>query len=639
MLAQTICLYKQANSLFKKSSKPCFNTTRYQIHTKASSSGNVFLDNHQFTRRQDIKVVNSLTGKLELLKPRKDGVISWYSCGPTVYDHSHIGHARNYVSLDVIVRILEDYFNHNVVHVLGMTDVDDKIIKRSLERQISPRNLSSHFEKDFFNDMKQLGVKNPTFCSRVTEHIPEIISYIDTIIANGYGYILDDGSVYFDTAKLGPAYGKLKSMDDVQDEEMHPKKKNSRDFVLWKSTSNGETAAHDDLSWETIWSKEGRPGWHIECSAMSSKYLGEKIDVHWGGIDLKFPHHNNEIAQADAFYGHHNHGEDWVKYWLHSGHLHIHGHKMSKSLKNFITIKDYFNDYGTSDEFRMFCLNVGYRSDVDFNIDRIIDSRNQILRFQEFISSIRKIAKDGSTPKLWDRDEYKLYETFQNAKDEIDLHFTNNFDTTKAVKVLLDLVRSSNHYIMSNTSICTLLVGNICSYVEKILRIFGFEFVYPNNSYSSGNKRSSEAEILEILLNFRSKIRNGLKSSDPIDTLLSLTDKVRDDLLNNAGVMVKDLADGYEFRHLSDLEIADIENEKVRKEQLRLSQAKKMEEELKQRSIKPSEYLRDDQKYSKYDEDGIPTHDIDGMPLSKSSRKKLEKKYEKHKARYMAIDE
>lgn len=606
---------------------------KHFLHTRSS---NIYLDSHQFNKRQDIKVFNSLSGNVEVLKPRKEGTISWYSCGPTVYDHSHIGHARNYISLDIITRILEDYFNYNVVHVLGMTDVDDKIIKRSLEKRISPRDLAKHFESDFFEDMKHLGVKSPTSCSRVTEHIPEIIEYVEKIVENGYGYKIADGSVYFDTEKLGKAYGKLSTLGDIQDEDASSLKKNHRDFVLWKSTTNGDTQAHPDLSWETTWSKEGRPGWHIECSAMSSKYLGGKIDVHWGGIDLKFPHHNNEIAQADAYHGYHTHGENWVNYWLHSGHLHIQGLKMSKSLKNFITIKDYFEQYGSSDEFRMFCLNVGYRSDVDFSVDRIIDARNQIARFQEFLNTTDRLLAEKRSPKLWSNDEHKLYETLQNCKDEIDFHFTNNFDNPKVIKSLLDLIKNANQYISRSDEFnCSLLLENVVIFVRKILTILGLSFV--NTTQSSQAVRDSEqSDIIKILLDFRNNVRNMSRSDEfSADSLLKATDALRNDILPDAGILVKDLPDGtYDFKMMSIQERQLLIEEKKRKEELQEIKRRKEEEERLLSAIPPSEFLRDDEYYTKYDEDGIPTHDIHGEILSKSTRKKLVKKYEKHKARY-----
>lgn len=511
---------------------------------------------------------------MEKLNLIHDNTISWYSCGPTVYDHSHLGHARNYVCLDIILRILEDHFKYNIIHVLGMTDVDDKIIIRANELGVSPRELAMKFENDFFNDMRSLHIRRPTVCSRVTEHISNIIPYIEKIIENGYAYKTLSGSVYFDTEKLGKEYGKFISIDKIEEGEdgKNPEKKNFKDFVLWKSTTHGsQTVSSKELSWKTPWSDEGRPGWHIECSAMSSRYLGGKFDVHWGGIDLKFPHHNNEIAQAEGYHKYHLDSDktNWVNYWLHSGHLHIQGHKMSKSLKNFITIKSFLEDYGTADEFRMFCANVGYGSDVDFHSDRVKDSRNQIKRFNEFFYKVEMISKEKYyKPKYWTDTENKLFYLFQTVKDEVNYHLSNNFDTGKAIKSLQDLIRYTNTY-MVESEVCTFLIENISEYIRTVLSNLGFEFAKQREKEKEMiSSQEDQQELLRILLEFRSKVRKELLSNEEgfKNRILKEADIIRDIALPNLGIIVKDLPDrSYQVRHLSEFELKDLENKTEKK--------------------------------------------------------------------------
>jgi cysteinyl-tRNA synthetase len=274
--------------------------------------------------------------------------VNWYMCGPTVYDHSHMGHAKTYVCFDILRRIMTDYFKYDVRLCMNITDIDDKIIIRCNEQKVDFKKHARKFENEFFEDCEALNIRLPTVLTRVSEYVPEIVAFIEKIIANGFAYE-SNGSVYFSVkkfeadpkheyAKLEPSNKKnwdlIKEGEGALGEEAAKDKRDERDFALWKKSKEGEPF------WESPWGT-GRPGWHIECSAMAGEIFDWPIDVHSGGCDLKFPHHDNELAQSEAFYG----CDNWINHFWHTGHLHIDGLKMSKSLKNFTTIKEMLKIY------------------------------------------------------------------------------------------------------------------------------------------------------------------------------------------------------------------------------------------------------------------------------------------------------
>ncbi|MEW6329461.1 MAG: cysteine--tRNA ligase, partial [Candidatus Micrarchaeota archaeon] len=327
-----------------------------------------------------IKVFNNLTKKIEEFHPlgEREREIQMYVCGVTPYDYSHLGHARTYAAFDVIKRYFE-YRGYKVRYIQNITDIDDKIIKRANEVGADPLKLSLEFQKSALEDMDALKIARADKYPKVTEHIPEIIALIKKLISRGYAYETEDG-VYFEVEKF-PDYGKLskQSLDEIKAGarvEIDEKKRNPADFALWKKAKPGEPF------FESPWGK-GRPGWHIECSAMSMKYLGDNFDIHGGGRDLIFPHHENEIAQSEGATG-----KQFVKYWLHTGFLSVNKEKMAKSLGNFITIKDALKKHD-ADSLRLFYALTHYRSPIDFSDKNVEYAHNALEGLRNTLTNAR----------------------------------------------------------------------------------------------------------------------------------------------------------------------------------------------------------------------------------------------------------
>ena len=386
-----------------------------------------------------LRVYNTMSAKKEEFKTLVPGKVGMYVCGVTVYDYCHIGHARANIVFDIVYRYLQ-YSNYDVTYVRNYTDVDDKIIARANERGISSKDLSEEFIKAFDEDMAALGLRKPTHEPKATEHITQIITLVEQLIEKGMAYE-SAGDVYYSVDKF-PAYLKLskRNMEEMQaGARIAPgeQKRNPMDFALWKAAKPGEP------SWESPWGA-GRPGWHIECSAMSSTLLGTTFDIHGGGRDLIFPHHENEIAQSEGASD-----KPFVKYWLHNGFVNVNQEKMSKSLGNFFTIRDILKSYDP-EIVRFFVLTAHYRSPIDFSDQNLEESRLGLIRFYEALAHIDKaLAKadtdteQGAVPEaLADPAErlVQLEERFRSAMDD-------DFNTALAIGHMFDAVRAINRIL------------------------------------------------------------------------------------------------------------------------------------------------------------------------------------------------
>ncbi len=334
-----------------------------------------------------LRIYNTLTAKKEDFSPIHEDRVGLYVCGVTVYDLCHVGHARATVVFDVICRYFQ-YRNFNVTYVRNFTDVDDKIIKRANEEGVSWKTIAEKYIDEFNVDMGKLGLEKPTVEPRATEHIPEMIQLISALVGKGFAYE-SDGDVYFSVGKFN-GYGKLskRNLEEMQAGarvEIGEKKENPLDFALWKASKPGEPA------WESPWGK-GRPGWHIECSVMSQKYLGETFDIHGGGKDLIFPHHENEIAQSEAATG-----KPFARYWIHNGFVNINKEKMSKSLGNILTLKEIFKHWHP-EVLRLFLLSHHYRSPVDYSAESLSEAKSGLDRFYGTLNSIQQELKKPIAP-------------------------------------------------------------------------------------------------------------------------------------------------------------------------------------------------------------------------------------------------
>jgi len=376
-----------------------------------------------------LRVYNTLSGKKEEFQPLVPGKVGMYVCGVTVYDYCHIGHARANIVFDIVYRYLQ-YSNYDVTYVRNYTDVDDKIINRANERGISSKQLAEEFIRAFDEDMAALGLRKPTHEPKATEYIDRIIILAERLIEKGMAYE-SGGDVYYSVEKF-PAYLKLskRNIEEMQaGARIAPgeQKRNPMDFALWKAAKPGEP------SWESPWGS-GRPGWHIECSAMSSSLLGETFDIHGGGRDLIFPHHENEIAQSEGASG-----KPFVKYWLHNGFVNINQEKMSKSLGNFFTIRDILQSYDP-EVVRFFILTAHYRSPIDFSDQNLKDAQAGLSRFYEALQAAAVAVEGVAEQQVVAQEGAELEAQFRTAMDD-------DFNTAQAIGHLFEGVRTINRMI------------------------------------------------------------------------------------------------------------------------------------------------------------------------------------------------
>ncbi|KAK7473215.1 cysteinyl-tRNA synthetase [Stygiomarasmius scandens] len=741
-----------------------------------------------------LKVYNSLTRSKVEFVPKNGRHIKWYNCGPTVYDASHMGHARNYVTQDVLRRIMSDYFGYDVHFVMNITDIDDKIIKRArqnhlidtfrsetkavtqeLTKQVLTawrtfiredlskglpeterpsngeeetkwqriselyqnkdwrqdcvrrdekfdmnfssanrtfialkgaesqldvgqgtedmahklideskdilaefldeqykstvtdpaisRSLASYWEGRFFEDMKRLRVQEPDTLTRVTEYVPEIVSFVERIIQNGYAYE-SEGSVYFDTQTFDKApihdYAKLEPWSKGNWEKLEGGegsstnkvgRRSGSDFALWKASKPGEP------SWPSPWGP-GRPGWHIECSVMASAILGDNMDIHSGGIDLAFPHHDNEMAQSEAYHE----CPAWVNYFLHTGHLHIEGLKMSKSLKNFITIDEILQKYSAR-QLRLAFLTQLWNAKVDFSESLMTgEVRNLETTLNNFFTTVKAIISQSRSNgpisdgyHHYEAPESDLTSSFHEAQSAFRAALCDSFNTPGALDVLRDIVSRTNTYINSRgKNVNVGVVENIARWVGKMLRMLGLgegestEIGWGQEARGLG--AVDREEILMPYVRALSSFRDGVrqlamsKGEDAFKDILALCDKLRDVDLIPLGVALDDQEDGKalvklvppeELIKARDEKRAILEAKAAKKAAAAEAERIRRLERLEKGRIAPEDMFKPpnvaDGIYSSWDDSGLPLTDGEGKELSKNAVKKVKKEMDTQK--------
>ncbi|KAJ3073430.1 hypothetical protein HDU98_001551 [Podochytrium sp. JEL0797] len=745
---------------------------------------------HQPVKSADapvLKMNNSMTHSKTEFVPAIGNLVNWYTCGPTVYDKSHLGHARNYITFDIIRRIMEDYFNYDVNFVMNITDIDDKIIitarsthlfnqkkestpslsvdlisdiqlafaefvasklgkylvasangavtdesfaalvqtfeegkgpsfqdepkfamwmraairansaltaarktlasnptaskpasdllldetrevyapyldarlKHTVTDHAIFRDFARYWELDYFKDMDALNIRRPDVITRVSEYVPEIVTFVEQIIKNGYAYE-SDGSIYFNTrhfdshpshfyAKLEPwSASNLKLMQegegDLSSSTTATTKKSPADFALWKSSKPGEPA------WSSPWGM-GRPGWHIECSAMAGDVLGDKMDIHSGGIDLAFPHHDNELAQSEAHYN----CAQWVNYFLHAGHLHASGQKMSKSLKNFDTISTALETH-TAAQLRILFLLHSWDTVLDYKPASLTEAKNVEQVVNKFLATVKAVvAEEKAKPVVltgahgYRSLEKELMRVFQAKQGELHAALCDNFDTVTAMTVLRDLISATNVYLKQSAGAPnTDVLVKVGRYVTRMMRVFG---VYADANPDLGEGASAGAvggasveevagPYVRLMASFRDKVRDLARRTKDSD-MLKLCDTLRDDELVELNVALDDREEGKPalVKFVAKEEILGQREEKrvaavkaaEEKERKRAEVARVEAERLAKGRVVPGEMFKDEEGrkvWGAWDDKGIPIKKIDGEEVSKGGAKKLVKMYE-----------
>lgn len=465
-----------------------------------------------------LSIYNTLIRKKEEFIPINPREVKIYVCGPTVYDYFHIGNARSFIMADILRRYLE-YKGYNVKYIMNLTDIDDRIIKKSIEEKIDAKLVAEKYTKAFFEDIEKLKVKRADIYPKATKHVHEIIDFIRQLEKKGFAYNVD-GNVFYDVSKFNE-YGKLsgKKLDELEAGarvDVNEEKKNPLDFALWKKAKEGEPF------WESPWGK-GRPGWHIECSAMSCKHLGKTFDIHAGGNDLIFPHHENEIAQSEAA-----NGKKFVNYWIHFGFLNLNNEKMSKSLGNFFTIRDILKQY-SAESIRLLFSQTHYRGPLEFN-DELLDSAQKgLVKFENLIDKIN-MELGPHLPARGGQEEEGIKSNFDFEKYDKDFEavMDDDLNTPQALAVLFDFVRDVNKTIAENEKLSPKFYLEVKEFLSKtaqgVLGIVDLEKSQTQDIYI-------EKELIEFLIRLRNDARK--------EKNFALSDKIRDGL-TELGIELKD---------------------------------------------------------------------------------------------------
>ncbi|KAH8250736.1 hypothetical protein KR038_001471, partial [Drosophila bunnanda] len=476
---------------------------------------------------------------------RNPQMVTWYTCGPTVYDSAHLGHASTYVKVDILQRILRDHFKINLVTAMNITDVDDKIINRARLSGIDWLKMARAYESEFRQDMLRLNVQPPDVRCHVTTTMPSIVQFIQELIKDEKAYVTPDKSVYFDVSK-SQHYGKLQRLGQSEEEKTDPAKKNSSDFALWKSRQ----ASSNEPTWAAPWGGEGRPGWHIECSAIAGLFFGSQLDFHAGGLDLRFPHHENEEAQCCARYK----TDQWVNYWIHTGQLSMVGDKdkMSKSLGNTISVSEMLKEY-SADEFRMACLLSNYRNAMPYSEQLMMTARQTLQRFKNFQADLSAYTQFLKPIHLLD--EGALKAQLAHTVNEFDSSLRDDFDTARAISILIDQMSSISRCINeqhvnaeNEPAFCIDLLLAAGNFINRAMVTFGVSELVQRESLQE--KISSQAHgidsslLVDDVLTIRGRMREKATSGEVKNSqLLAACDELRN-LLQQHGIQVRDHKQG-----------------------------------------------------------------------------------------------
>ena len=462
-----------------------------------------------------MKIYNTMSKRKEEFVPLEEGKVKMYVCGPTVYNYIHIGNARPMIVFDTVRRYFE-YKNYDVNYVSNFTDVDDKIIKKANEEGVTAEEISQRYIAECKKDMDGMNIEPATKNPLATEEIDGMISMIETLIEKGYAYE-KNGTVYYRTRKFKD-YGKLshKNLDDLQSGGRallvsgEDEKEDSLDFVLWKPKKEGEPA------WVSPWG-EGRPGWHIECSEMSKKYLGEQIDIHAGGEDLIFPHHENEIAQSEAA-----NGKEFSRYWMHNGFLNIDNRKMSKSLGNFFTVREISEKYDLQ-VLRFFMLSAHYRNPVNFSHDLMESAKNGLDRILTAVDNLRHLSENAKDVPMTE-DEKKIIASIDDIYKKFEDSMEDDFNTADAISAIFELVKLANSNSSSDNS--KEYIDTLMKKITTLTDILGLK---------TDKKEEMLDEDIEALIAERQQARK--------DKNFARADEIRDELLAK-GIVLKDTREG-----------------------------------------------------------------------------------------------
>lgn len=465
-----------------------------------------------------MRLYNSLTRQKEEFVPIVPGEVKMYVCGPTVYNYFHIGNGRTFIIFDTIRRYLE-YRGYKVTFIQNFTDIDDKMINKANAEGITVKELGDKFIYEYYQDADGLQVKRATINPRATEYIDEVVEFVKDLIDRGFAYEID-GDVYFSTKKF-EEYGKLcgQNLEDLQSGariSVDERKKDPMDFAVWKSQKPGEPA------WESPWGL-GRPGWHIECSCMAKKLLGDTIDIHGGGMDLKFPHHENEIAQSEAVTG-----QKFANYWMHAAFVNVDNKKMSKSENNFVTAREALKKYN-SDVIRFLMLSGHYRTQINFSAELLDSAKSSVERLYNCVNNLENLINEVNRKEANDSEKAYL-KSLDKHREKFVEKMDDDFNTADGISVIFDLIKDINNNVSIDSS------SELCEGALNLIRELGS----PLGILQKTEEKSLEVEIQELI----DKRQEARKNRD-----FALADKIRDDL-KARNIILEDTPQGVRWKKI-----------------------------------------------------------------------------------------